>query len=102
MHTQDDRLDLVEVVLDRTLDLVAEIYDNGHARHCRDYRPFVNRHGTVFCDPCGITVGSIKDDRDETHCRRCDHVKHAHNYDTNVCGICGNACGSAARTEPPY
>lgn len=94
----DDRLDLVDAVLDRTVDLVSELYDNPHLRNCGDGSFEINKHGVVFCATCTATIGSIVDDHDETHCRRCDHPKHIHTYDAGRCLMCGNVCGVRAIT----
>lgn len=91
--------DLIEAVVDtRPRDLVKILWDNPHARVCKQYRPHINKHGTVYCDPCGITVETIND-ISSSFCPRCECPVVVHNCDTGKCYKCGKECGLISESE---
>lgn len=67
---EDLGLDLVDLVCDPTPDLVSIVFDNGHARLCPNYVPFINFAGVVYCDSCDVTVDSHDSLRCLNECRR--------------------------------
>lgn len=91
--------DLVEAVVDkRPRDLVKILWDNAHARMCKQYRPFINKGGTVYCEPCGITVETMND-VSSSFCPRCECPISVHNHDTGRCYGCGKECGLVIESE---
>jgi len=90
-----DRPDLVDdAVSRRVVDLVQAVFDNGHARLCPNYKPYVSESGTVYCDPCGITVESLID-LTQHYCPVCECPKPFHT--DGVCYGCGYECGHKSK-----